>query len=334
MKMGDDYLFAGTKLPLQLIDGPGTYDPGDIEFLIDGDLELPPALRRSVEEMRTVMAGFKGETVLFDGPCYVVAEEPKIARRWSADGERASIQFRVARTTYFVRVLCRGALNAEVSQYLQQHWNEDSVPPASALRFAEDGRDAFSPLRYAGLGVNISMVAFDRKGEPWVVVQRRGSRTAEVTGAWATSLHESISTEDVVDGGQLDPWRTVVRCAREELGISLRTVTFHAAMVDKGQEIGEGIRRSGGFELIGSCEVAISAEHLQDLHTRGRDSFERESLRIVPLSVAGVSELLIETGIHTWYPSALASLLETLELYVPGGWLRVSEQLAELWSGQ
>jgi hypothetical protein len=104
-------------------------------------------------------------------------------------------------------------------------------------------------------------------------------------------------------------------------------------MVDRGQEVGDGIPRSGGFELVGSCEGAISAEHLHELRSRGRDSFERESLRIVPLSVAGVASLLEETGIDTWFPSALASLLETLDLYVPGGWLNVSEQLAKSLSG-
>lgn len=327
MNIDDDYVFAGVKLPLQLIDGPGIYDQGDIELLIDGELELPPALRESVAQMRAVMAGFKGQTVLFDGPCYVVSEEPKIGRRWSENGERASMQFRVSRTTYFVRVLCRGALNEEVSQYLRQHWSQDALPLESAHLLATEGQSGFSPLMYPGLGVNISMVAFDRSGEPWVVVQRRGSRTAEITGAWATTLHESISPEDVIGGDQLDPWQTAFRCAREELGVSLRTVTFHAAMVDRGQEVGEGIRRSGGYELVGSCEGAISAEHLHELRSRGRDSFERESLRIVPLSVAGVSELLEETGIDTWFPPALASLLETLDLHVPGGWLNVSEQL-------
>jgi hypothetical protein len=327
LEIGEYFTFAGSRFPLKVLDGPVTYQPQELVFRMAGDLRLPEFLASAHDHMRERMESYRGQKVLFDGQCFVLDAPPLIRRSWSNERERPTIVADFRKTTYFIRVLCRDALSGDLRAHIEEGWPQ-GVPNLSDIRRAAISlSDDFSPFLHPGAGLNLCLVAYDRVGRPWTLVQRRGSGIAEETGKWATSLHEGFAPDDLTGDNLIDPFLTAQRAAREELGISLTKIEFFVTAIDEGSLPGQPVTRSGGFELIGSAETSLAAERLQDTRFRGRDKFEAAELVTLEMSVPSILQLLRKEPPETWFTPALVALIETLERLKPGSWYRLSSEL-------
>lgn len=327
LEIGEYFTFAGLRFPLRALDGPTTYQPQELIFQVVGDLELPQFLAEARSHMQQQMATYRGPRVLFDGQCFALSSPPLVRRTWGNVRERPAIVADFKRTSYFVRVLCRGAMDPDLRQHIEVDW-PIGIPRLGDLRrevvsLAED----FSPFLHPGAGIDVCLVAYDRAGRPWTLVQRRGSGIAEETGPWATSLHEGFSVDDVTADNRIDPYLTAQRAAREELGISLTKIEFFVVAMDEGSLPGQAITRSGGFELIGLAETSLPAERLGDTRFRGRDKFESAEFVALELNASSIFKLLTAHPPEVWFSPALVAIVETLERLRPGSWNELSARL-------
>lgn len=324
----DEYFsFGGVRFPLKILDGPSVYQPHELVLQVSGDLNLFDFLTKAHSHMVARMDSYRGDRVLFDGICYVLAAPPMVRRTWENPRERPTLLAEFSRTSYFIRVLCRGAMAPDLARHIAEDWPSEVPALPDLRRAAVNLADDFSPFLHTGAGINVCLVAYDRAGRPWTLVQRRGSGIAEDTGTWATSIHESFSADDVTVDGRIDPYLTATRGAREELGISLTKIEFFVVATDEGSLPGQRPSRTGGFELIGWAETSLAAERLGDTRFRGRDKFEAAETLAMELSVESLVKLLLVAHPSMWFPPALLAVAETLERLKPGSWYRVSAEL-------
>lgn|GEM_PF-4474986 len=327
VEVGEYLVLAGEAFPFKVLDGPATYQPPELVLNTTGELVLPDILRQAYDHMVERMKTYTGEHVLFDGQCFVMVGPPMIRRSWETVRERPTVIVELKKTTYYIRVLCRGAMAQELEDHISVDWPL-SVPSIKNLRRElVTQNDDFSPFLHPGAGINLCLVAYDRTGRPWTIVQRRGVGIAENTGTWAASIHESFSLDDVTAEGTIDAFSTAARGAREELGISLTKIEYFVVGIDEGSLPGARITRSGGFELVGFAETSLAAERLEDTRFRGRDKFESAEIFAVQLSVESVLGVLIKAPPRQWFTPALLALLETLERFRPGSWHRIASEL-------
>ena len=327
IEVGGYFTFASQLFPLKALDGPVTYQSHELVFEVSGRLQLPEYLIKAHGHMVDRMKSYAGDKVLFDGACFVLASAPLIRRSWEGVRERPTIVVDFKQTTYFVRVLMRGAMSDELREHIEQDWPND-IPHLSDLRRAAlMESDDFSPFLHPGAGIDICLVAYDRAGRPWTLVQRRGAGIAENTGIWATSLHESFSSDDVTSDSLIDPFLTANRAAREELGISLNKIEYFVVAIDEGSLPGKKVARSGGFELIGCAETSLPAERLEDTRFRGRDKFEAVEIMALELNVDSLVSIFRKAPPDQWFPPALLAICETLERLRPGSWHRLAAQV-------
>ena len=324
LEIGEYFTFAGSRFPLKVLDGPTTYQPQELIFQITDDLSIPDFLARAHAHMVEKMQSYRGEKVLFDGQCFVLGAPPLIRRNWDNVRERPTIAADFRRTSYFIRVLCRDAISGDLRKHIEEDWPQDVPKLAEIRRTALSLSSDFSPFLHPGAGINLCLVAYDRAGRPWTLVQRRGRGIAEETGSWATSLHEGFSADDVTPDNRIDPFLTAQRAAREELGISLTKIEYFVVAIDEGSLPGRPVVRSGGFELIGSAETSLAAERLEDTRFRGRDKFESAEIIALELSVESLLALFRKAPPASWFPPALVAVTETLERLRPGSWHRLT----------
>ncbi|MRH85881.1 hypothetical protein GFY24_00110 [Nocardia sp. SYP-A9097] len=327
VEVGEYLVFAGQKFPFKVIDGPTLYQPQDLVLNVTGNLELPATLQRAKNHMAERMRSYRGSQVLFDGDCYLAVGQPMVRRSWENIRERPTVVVDLKKTSYFVRVLCRGALARSIEEHIAMDWPTDIPSLHDLRRSIITLSDGFSPFLHPGAGINLCLVAYDRMGRPWTLVQKRGTGIAENTGVWATSIHESFSSDDFTADDTIDPFLTAARGAREELGISLTKIQYFVVGIDEGSLPGDQVSRSGGLELIGYAETSLPAERLEDTRFRGRDKFEAEELIATQLSVEAILKVLQSSPPERWFPPALLAVLETLERFRPGSWHRLAAAL-------
>jgi 8-oxo-dGTP pyrophosphatase MutT (NUDIX family) len=327
LEVGEYFTFAGSRFPLRVLDGPTTYQPQELIFQVVGDLEVPGFLAEAQSHMRERLTTYRGPRVLFDGQCFALSGPPLIRRTWSNVRERPTIVADFRRTSYFIRVLCRQAMDRDLQRHIETGWPAEVPKIGDLRRQVVSLADDFSPFLHPGAGINVCLVAYDRVGRPWTLVQRRGSGIAEDTGPWATSLHEGFAGDDVTADSMIDPFLTAQRAAREELGISLTKIEFFVVAMDEGSLPGQPVTRSGGFEVIGLAETSLPAERLGDTRFRGRDKFESAEFVALELNASSVFKLLSEHPPEQWFSPALVAVVETLERLRPGSWNELSARL-------
>jgi hypothetical protein len=308
MDMSDDLVIGNLSVPVKVLIGDShtTFGKTDVavEYNSRWDDNIPQEWRNIMPEVirRFEENARKSGQVLFDGPGYFL-------RDYTFDvvnpyDEVFRLNLLMGPSSYYRYI---GSNKALYQQFLQSGEGLISLAekyPLSAMDLSE------LPLSNY-LAVNVNLITSDRQ----FLVQRRSRRVSNFQGSLASAINASMSrgtkgrTMDEDERGRPDPFITVLREAKEELGINLfvEDIKFFGLIIEL--EYYQTL-------LFGEVYTALSStEILRKARLAAKDKFEYARLEFYPFTLQGVATRLLDPS-SPWVPvSALAVIFSTMHAF-------------------
>lgn len=209
------FVLGKTEIPWLVVDGDGelSYNKESIIINVDNNpIVLPPDIQKIREsiEKREMSKKRKGENYTWNGPLYAL-ERYVIGR--TVPGEQMEVIFTLRPTDYY--------------NFLATVMNLDTnlLKPPHFLTIRKkylDGHDLSQPIPFLanGFGIALVVITGDRK----MILTRRhnnvGARPGELDVSVVEGVHPVLDRSSIHYGPDL--YKTAIRGAKEELGITLR----------------------------------------------------------------------------------------------------------------
>lgn len=181
-------------------------------------------------------------------------------------------------------------------------------------RFNVTSRSYDSPIVCGVLGVEITLITSDDK----VVIVKRNKTEAQLQNLFLATIGEGIEPvhdkKETLDNSTLllDPFHTVVRGAKEELGIDIAPngIKFFALGIHKA---------TMDPDLLGVLKVPHTQNDLEYsiLSARARDRWESNDLQFIDFNPKSVSQFIKLVGIDHMTPAAPICLIFSLLTFFP-----------------
>lgn len=308
MDISDDLVIGHLSVPVKVLigDSQTTFGKDDIavEYNPRWDDNIPQEWRNIMPEVirRYEADARKSGQVLFDGPGYFLRDYTfDVVDPYS---EAFRLNLMMGPSSYYRYI---GSNKAMHQQFLPSGDGLISL----AERYPLSDMDLSDLPLSNYLAVNLNLITSDRQ----FLVQRRSRRVSNFQGALASAINASMSrgtknkTMDEDEAGRPDPFVTVLREAKEELGIHLfvEDIKFFGLIIEL--EYYQTL-------LFGEVSTALSStEILRKARLAAKDKFEYAKLEFYPFTLPSVATRLLDPS-SLWVPvSALAVIFSAMHAF-------------------
>jgi hypothetical protein len=306
--ISDDLIIGNLSLPVKVLIGDSHTKFGKNDITVEynprWDDNIPQEWR---DIMPKIIRGFeedarKSGQVLFDGPGYFLRDYTFDVINPSSEVLRLKLM--MGPSSYYRYIGSNKAIYQKLLQSGEGLISLAEKYPLSIMDLSE------LPLSNY-LAVNVNLITSDMQ----FLVQRRSRRVSNFQGSIASAINASMSrgmkdnAMDEDEAGRANPFITVLREAKEELGVNLlaEDIKFFGLIIEL--EYYQTL-------LFGEVYTALSStEILRKARIAAKDKFEYSKLEFYPFTLQNVATKLLDPS-AIWVPvSALAVIFSVIHAF-------------------